>query len=133
MPNTAVQGLQAVTAMQDRVRTPSSAMDKDAFLRLLSAQLRHQDPTNAQDLSQQMAQVAQMAIVEQLTNLNSRAEAQARDLAGLHAEALIGHTVTYGDPSATGTVEKVTWTSEGPRLTVSGVAGVDPATVTEVS
>ena len=49
---------------------------------------------------------------------------------------MLGHSVSYTDASGntvTGKVDKVTFTGNGPMLTVAGVAGVDPATVDEVS
>jgi flagellar basal-body rod modification protein FlgD len=72
--DSALSGLQAATATGSARQTPKNDLDKDAFLRLLAAQLRHQDPSNAQDMTDQMAQVSQMTIVEQLTNLNLKVQ-----------------------------------------------------------
>ncbi|MBY0450811.1 MAG: hypothetical protein K2X01_09340 [Cyanobacteria bacterium] len=49
----------------------SSTLSKDAFLRLYTAQLRNQDPTNPQDSQQILGQQAQLAQVEKLDQLNS--------------------------------------------------------------
>jgi hypothetical protein len=50
--------------------------------------------------------------------------------------SLIGRTVTYPDMNTgaltTGTVERVEWMSGSPSLTVGGVAGIDPDSVTAV-
>jgi flagellar basal-body rod modification protein FlgD len=46
-------------------------MDKNAFLRILTAELSNQNPDNAKDSTQYVAQLAQFASLEQMTNLNS--------------------------------------------------------------
>jgi flagellar basal-body rod modification protein FlgD len=137
VPSTAIPGLQAATVVTQSAtgRTPSPDLDKNAFLRLMVAQLKNQDPSSAQDLSQQMAQVAQMSIVEQLTNLNTATQKLATAAEASHAQALVGRTVTYVDGDGvpvTGVVESVTKTDDGRRLTVAGKAGIDPSTLTEV-
>ncbi len=44
-------------------------MGRDAFLRLLTTQLAHQDPTAPQDNGQMIAQLAQFSSLEQLTQI----------------------------------------------------------------
>lgn len=55
--------------------TPSpqgnDAMDKDAFMDLMIAQLKNQDPLNPMDGTEYAAQLAQFTSLEQLTNLNT--------------------------------------------------------------
>lgn len=46
-------------------------MDKNAFLKILTAELSNQNPDNAKDSTQYVAQLAQFASLEQMTNLNS--------------------------------------------------------------
>ena len=50
---------------------PSNTLGKDAFLKLLVAQLKHQDPTSAQDPNAMVAQMAQFSSLEQQQNTNS--------------------------------------------------------------
>lgn len=115
-------------------RDPKQTLDKEAFLQLFVEQLRHQDPTAPQDLSQQMAQVSQMSMVEQLTTLTETMVAQTRTGQASHAQALLGRTVTYLGPDGpvSGTVERVDLTGDAPLLTVAGVDGIDPQALTEV-
>lgn len=60
-------GISAATGgATDRVAT-----DKDTFLKLLVAQLSHQDPLNPQDDKEFVAQLAQFTSVEELQNINA--------------------------------------------------------------
>jgi flagellar basal-body rod modification protein FlgD len=111
-------------------------LDKNAFLKLMMTQLQNQDPLNPSDPSQYLGQLAQMTTVEQETNIaNSTAQAAAAQ-ADNTSLALLGHTVTYTDAggnSVSGVVQKVSFSGNGPTLTVAGVAGIDPSSVNEVS
>jgi flagellar basal-body rod modification protein FlgD len=51
--------------------TKSKSLDKDAFLRLLTTQLQHQDPLNPADSTEFSAQLAQFSSLEQLSNVNA--------------------------------------------------------------
>jgi flagellar basal-body rod modification protein FlgD len=50
---------------------PSNQLGKDAFLKLLVTQLQNQDPTQPQDDSQFIAQLATFSSLEQLQQVNS--------------------------------------------------------------
>ncbi len=52
----------------------SDKMDKDAFMRLMIAQMKHQDPTNPMQGHELAAQLAQFSSVEQLQNVNKTLE-----------------------------------------------------------
>ncbi|EKN64720.1 flagellar hook capping protein [Neobacillus bataviensis LMG 21833] len=45
-------------------------MDKDLFLKILTTQLRNQDPTQPMEDREMIAQMAQFSQLEQITNLN---------------------------------------------------------------
>src|SRR3990170_3577543 len=51
-------------------------MDKDAFLRILVEQLRHQDPSQPGDSQQYIEQMTQFSILEQMTNLSETSQQQ---------------------------------------------------------
>jgi len=54
-----------------KITDPSdNGMGKDAFLKLLAAQMTNLDPTQDQDSTAYVAQMAQFASIEQMTNLN---------------------------------------------------------------
>ncbi len=112
-----------------------SAMDKDAFLKLLAAQARTQDPMNPTDSSAQMAQLAQFSSLEQMNNMAAQMTKLASSIDTQRATALLGRTVTYKDANGldvTATVDKIKVTSDGPMLTVGGIDGINPANLIEV-
>lgn len=116
-------------------RADHGLLGKDDFLKLLIGQLKHQDPLNPGDPSQQMTQMTQFSILEQITNLTQSQQAAAANDYDAQAIALVGKTVTYTQAdgtSAEGVVEGVAFTSAGPTLTIGGVRGVAPVVVTEV-
>lgn len=51
-----------------------STLDKDAFLKLMLAQMKHQDPTNPMQSHEMAAQLAQFTSLEQLNNINTTLE-----------------------------------------------------------
>jgi flagellar basal-body rod modification protein FlgD len=110
-------------------------LGKDAFLKLLTTQLQHQDPLNPMEDSEFMGQMAQFSTLEQITNMATANTAMADNLTFSKSVSLIGRTVTYTDAEEqthTGTVDRVTTTDGKPALTVGGIDGVDPSSVTEV-
>ena len=82
-----------------------------------------------------MGQMAQFSSLEQITNMANANTAMADNLAFSKSVSLIGRTVSYTDATKqtqTGTVDRVTTTDGKPALTVGGIDGVDPSSVTEV-
>ena len=59
------------TSRGTKIVQAGSDMDKNAFLRILTAELSNQDPENAKDSTAYVAQMAQFASIEQMTNLNA--------------------------------------------------------------
>ena len=117
-------------------RTDGGTLGKDDFLRLFVAQLQHQDPMNPMEDSDFMGQMASFSSLEQITNLAVANERIASSLSSTGAIGLIGRTVTYvgdDDQIHTGKVEKVSTADGKPFLTVDGITGVDPATITQVA
>ncbi len=117
------------------VKTASNDMGKDAFLKLLAAQARSQDPMSPTDNTQQIAQLAQFSSLEQMQNVAAELKLLRSSTATDNAIALVGREVTYikaDGTQATGTVGKVNMTTGGPLLTVGDAGEVKLDSVVEV-
>lgn len=119
------------------VENPSNELGKNDFLQLMVAQLQAQDPLEPTSDTEYVAELAQFSQLEQTTNLaQSNSEALSAQKTA-QAVQLIGHTVAYKDPvtgeTVDGKVESVEITSAGAALTIEGVTGIEPASISEVS
>lgn len=82
---------------------PGSVLDRDAFLKLLVAQLKYQDPTSPTDASSMMAQTSQLTMVERLDDINKAlTSAAATDRLTL-AGTMVGRQVTFQSESGPST------------------------------
>ncbi|MCB1378735.1 MAG: flagellar hook assembly protein FlgD [Alphaproteobacteria bacterium] len=81
-------------------------LNYDAFLKLLIATMKNQDPTQPNDPAQTLSQLASFSTVEQGIKTNSRLEALMSVTAGAQAGSLIGKTVLSPD-GAVGVVKAV--------------------------
>ena len=115
---------------------PGGELGKDAFMQLLVAQMRYQNPMSPVDGQQYMAQLAQFAQVEKLEAISkSQADAALWGKA-LSGQAMLGQTVTgvgAAGTEVTGTVTSVTLTDAGPRLDLSGGGSLTVEQVKKVS
>ena len=109
-------------------------LGKDAFLSLLVAQLKYQDPTKPTDSSQFMAQTAQFTMVEKLEALTASQTAMvnAQNLAS--ATSLVGRQITWNDgtTSRAGVVDAVTMNNGTAQLSVGDLT-VELSAVTKVA
>jgi flagellar basal-body rod modification protein FlgD len=81
--------------------TGNSALDKDAFFKLMLAQLKNQDPMNPLKNHEMAAQLAQFSSLEQMTNMNKtldKIEGKNSEPQNFQALNLIGKIV-QGDSS----------------------------------
>ena len=91
----------------------SATVDYDAFLRLLTAQLQNQDPTNPADSTEYMAQLASFSNVEQAIQTNQKLDALLASQGLAQADGVIGRTVVSADGLTSGTVAAVRITDTG--------------------
>ena len=127
---------QAQTGTQSATN-PNGTLDKDGFLKLFIAQLKHQDPSKPMDANESVAQMASFSMVEGMNNLQATNTNIATSLNTSSAVGLIGRTVSYVDADGnlqTGKVDRVATTPDGQStLTVAGKPGIDPSIIAEVS
>jgi len=113
-----------------------TTLGKDAFLKLLVAQLQYQNPMEPVDSSQFMAQTAQFSMVEKLEAMAAQTDALVAGEASQRAAGLLGRQVTYLDDSGatqTGVVTGTKLGSDGPVLLLGDKAEVPLGGVTEVA
>jgi flagellar basal-body rod modification protein FlgD len=138
-PTTSATGAASTTAAAAASTQKTPALNENQFLSLLMTELKNQNPMSpsSSDPTQFMSQLAQFTALEQETN-TAQSTSQLVSQQGTNgAVALIGHDVTYTDPTTgatgTGTVQSVQITSSGATLTISGTPGIAPGSVSEVS
>jgi flagellar basal-body rod modification protein FlgD len=130
-----MMGTTGASAPGATTKKDQSFLGKDDFLKLLIAQLKNQDPSNAQDMESMTQQMTQFSMLEQLTNLAAASESSNVSLARTHAVELLGKTVSYKAADGTiqeGVVEHVDTTASAPRLTIGGRPGLLLANVVGV-
>jgi flagellar basal-body rod modification protein FlgD len=115
---------------------PNGELGKNDFLKLMIAQLQAQNPLEPSNGTEYISELAQFSQLEQTTNLAQSSSQSAAGQRVAQAVGLIGHTVSYTDPTTgatdSGNVQSVEITTEGATLTVEGTAGIELSGVTEV-
>lgn len=103
----------SITAAGASSGAGSASVDYNAFLQLLIAEMRNQDPTDPMKSSEYMAQFAAFANVEQGIQLNSKLDALLTATALNQADGLIGRTITSADGTVTGKIASLKIVSGG--------------------
>ena len=104
----------------------SDSLGKDAFLKLLVAQLRYQDPLNPAEGAEFIAQTAQFTQVEKLQEVADSTSAALGIQQRWGAGSTVGREVTFLDADnvpVTGTVTSALFTADAPVLRVSTASG----------
>ena len=117
---------------------PNGELGKDAFLKLLIAQLKYQDPSKPVDSSQFMAQTAAFTQVEKLQAMAADSSASLALQQGLAASSLVGRTVSYVDAEGitrTGVVTSASFggSTNAEPLVHIGTTSVSLSSVVEVT
>jgi flagellar basal-body rod modification protein FlgD len=99
-------------------------LDKDAFLQLLVAQLRYQNPLSPKDGQEYLAQAAQFATVEKLGNIEEAQNQAITYQQLLLSTSFVGKSVsglpTGATEPITGHVSSVVFDGGVPNLVVDG-------------
>src|SRR5579862_5712527 len=115
---TGTTGTTGTTSTTGATHNSSSLpINQNQFLQMLMAELKNQNPMNpnSSDPMQFVSELAQFTQVEQATYTAESTSTIASGQNNATAIALIGHNVTYTDPTSgnptTGTVQSVEFTS----------------------
>lgn len=99
-------------------------LDSDAFLQLLVAQMRYQNPMEPTDGTAMLQQTAQFTTVETLQSISELQGQLARMQQVSLAVDVVGKEVTAFDADGsalTGTVDGVRFTADGAMLQIEGI------------
>jgi flagellar basal-body rod modification protein FlgD len=90
----------------------ATSLDRDAFLKLLVAQLKYQDPSKPMDPSEMISQSASLSVVDKLDQINTvLTDSSATNRLSLGG-SIIGKQITFAGPDGypvTETVSAVTF------------------------
>jgi len=95
LTNAELASLARATSRGTTIVKKGQEMDQNSFLKILSAELTNQDPTNAKDGTEFVAQMAQFASLEQMTNINS-------SISFSTSSSLVGKTVAFSSYDSKG-------------------------------
>lgn len=118
-----ITGLPALQEVESGKSSSQLLAGKDDFLKLLTTQLKHQDPLSPQDNNQFMVQIAQLSMVEQMQNLNDTLEHFFQTEQQFQSISLLDKKVIIDDTDGTqitGKVESISFTPQGPKVVVDG-------------
>jgi len=96
MASAATSAINNYMGYTTQTKEPSQNLDKDAFLKLLVAQLQNQDPSQSQDPAQMVQQMTSFSQLEAMTNVGDLLKVmQAQNVALFQSSAttLVGKTV----------------------------------------
>lgn len=107
---TTVSGVTSTTTTTDTSSSTTSSvgdLDYNAFLKLLIAQLKNQDPTNPTDSTQYLSQLASFSSVEQSIQTNQKLDELLSTSRISQATGLIGKEIETTDGAVSGAVASV--------------------------
>jgi flagellar basal-body rod modification protein FlgD len=109
-----------------------AGIGKDAFLELLVAQMKNQDPMNPADSSEFFSQLSQLTMLEQVWKMNENMDLLMNQQKSAQATSMIGKTVELkvDGGNVTGTVSGVHISETGVTLDVNGTEYALDAIVT---
>ena len=87
-------------SLKNQAVSSNDSMDKEAFLQLLVAQMKYQDPLQPTSNTEYISQYAQFSQVEQMQNMSATMELT-------RASAMVGELVSVKSTSTSGEVTEV--------------------------
>ncbi|MGI9408632.1 MAG: flagellar hook assembly protein FlgD [Hyphomicrobiaceae bacterium] len=117
----AIAGGTSATENKTAAAQQSLTVDYNAFLQLLIAELKNQDPTEPMKSSDYVAQLASFSNVEQGIQTNTKLDTLLTATALSQYDGLIGRNIQTGDGQASGEVAAIRVISGGAiAITTSG-------------
>jgi flagellar basal-body rod modification protein FlgD len=92
-----------------------SGLGKDDFLKLLIAQMKHQDPLNPASNTEFVAQLAQFSALEQMTTMNTNLEASLASNTGIAESVSNAMIINYFGKSVTAESEFFNYDGSGSK------------------
>jgi len=119
-----VQATQSAAQSQPMTQAalPGGELGKDAFLKILLAQMRNQDPLNPADGTAMIAQLAQFSSLEQMQNLNTKLDQLIEVQLLGELSGLVGKMVSFSgenDEILEGTVQSLVWSGNKSQLRIN--------------
>jgi flagellar basal-body rod modification protein FlgD len=131
-----IEAVSSATAATTSAESSLGQLDGDAFLKLLVAQMRYQNPLAPTDATAMLEQTAQFTTVETLQAISETNQALLGFQQTTLAMGTVGKEVNafslYGD-AVSGVVETVRFTADGPMLELDSGIEIPLANVVEVS
>ena len=124
----------SLNAQTPAATSTDNSLGKDAFLKLLVAQLRYQDPLKPSDPQEFLAQTAQFTQVEKLEEIAQQNTDSIRGQSLSTASALMGRSVKFQNADGTtdsGVVTGANLDADGVHLKL-GTKTADLSAVTEI-
>ena len=133
------QSVESYNSTKTNATGVNSALDKDAFLKLMVTQLQYQDPLDPQDNSEYVAELAQFSALEQMTNVSEGITNVTKLVGNLDTSVLVGQlssmigqdlqwTVTTAETDDEGNVKKTSVTLEG-KVTGVSISDGEPTVI----
>jgi len=119
-----VQATQSAAQSQPMTQAalPGGELGKDAFLKILLAQMRNQDPLNPADGTAMITQLAQFSSLEQMQNLNTKLDQLIEVQLLGELSGLVGKMVSFSgenDEILEGTVQSLVWSGNKSQLRIN--------------
>ena len=123
---------------QTKSAQDNTQLDSNAFLKLLVAQLKYQDPSKPTDSTEMMAQSAQFTMVQRLEDMAKASASSLTIEQGMAASNLVGKSISWLDTDGntrTGTVSSASFGggSSEPVLKVGGASGASTVQLSQVT
>ncbi|HBA84877.1 MAG TPA: hypothetical protein DCZ95_12355 [Verrucomicrobia bacterium] len=110
---------QAASTSNSSTTEAGGAMGKNEFLKLLTTQMKSQDPLNPMDSTAMIAELAQFSALEQMQNLNQQFEGFRRDNGLALSYMLGGQEVSLAlntGETVQGLVDQIVWEDNEAKL-----------------